>query len=178
MKSRVEHIYETQKIDYVEFNQLKEIEKIEKFFIKNSEMKKNEFLYVIKVFVDSNEEIQTQGIYFANETNPLDMIVNGDNNTDEIVIELASSQDKMLEYINTSKTAEYPENIYIFKVLYRDFKLHKIKSFHYDLYDLDLYLFEKCHKKNGTRGQVMKIFGDRDFLTCINFYPNEYKEVE
>lgn len=173
IKKSIKCIQDTKKTDEVEFNQVDLINKIELFIKKNISIKNGEIIYIVKATIGEDDEINSQGMIYGIEDSPLDIIPNGDNNSEEVKFKIAQNSEQMLEYIKDSINTEVPENIYAIKVTYKGFKLHKIKSIHYDLYDLDLYIFEKSQKQNGFRGQPVKIFNDRDSATGISFYPSD-----
>ena len=169
MKNEIECKYETQKIKKSSYEQIDCLENAENFFKKNIFLKTNEIFYVIKAFVEETQ-LFTEGRYLGANNNPLDALINWDGNSNEISLSAVTSIEELLHYLQNSKRSSKFENIYVFKILYKENRMHKIKSFHYDIHDIDLYLFDSSNKKNGNRGEVLKVFRDRDTLSAINFY--------
>ena len=177
MKNEIECIYETQKIKKSSYEQIDCIEHAENFLKENIFLKDNEIFYVIKASLEDGD-LDTEGRYLGVNDSPIDALINWDGNSNEILLSSVSSIEALLLYLEESRKSPLFENIYVFKIRYKESKMHKIKSFHYDIYDIDLYLFESCNKQNGNRGEVLKILGDRETLSAINFYVPDVDELD
>ena len=177
MKNEIKCIYETQKIKISKDGKTQCLDYASKFLKENVFLDNDEIIYIVKAsVVDTN--LLTEGKYLGSDSNLIDALINWDGNSIEICLSTVSLIEDMLGYLEESQNSSTLENIYIFKILYKDYKMHKIKSFHYDVNDIDLYLFDNSKKKNGNRGEVLKLFGDRETLSAINFYVPNVDELE
>ena len=67
----------------------------------------------------------------------------------------ATSLDALIEYLS-KKQSDVETNIYVLKVVYKDFKLCKVESFYGGKHDLDFYIFDEEINANS---EVLKRLG-------------------
>ncbi len=166
----IECVYDTQKSNKVDLSKKKLIKKIKGFFKSNTQMKKGEVFYVVKAFIDEDNKVQSYGAYYGAEINPLSLLVNSDDYSDEVFLAEAISKKAMLEFIGKSKNNEQNENIYAFKILYQDFNLLNVESFYGGIYDLDLYMFEHNEEVDNPNRKMLKQLGKVTYTPSLNFY--------
>lgn len=125
-----------------ELSNKKFLKKANKFFMKYSKEMKEEVFYIVRASVDG--KLSVNSIYFGEEHSPLTLVIDSNDSSKEVTLEKALSLDIVMEFIDATKANE---SLYLFKVLYKDFKLYDIKTYYSDIYDLSLNIFHIDKKK-------------------------------
>ena len=136
------------------------------FLTINANTKENEILYAVKATAASDGTVMALGIYCGAEINPLKFLVNSKKRSENVYLKQVTLSEAIIEYFLSNKDEDINYNIYLFKVLYKDFKLCKIESFHGGENDLEFYIFDK---KSGIHGEVLKRFGKVKYAPSLSF---------
>lgn len=150
------YTYEKQEFNKVKFNRKTFINNAQEFFISNLPIKEDEIFIVIKAEIDEENNVKAFGSYYGSEISPLSFLVDSKKCAEEVYLAEAKNRDAMIEYIKKSKDER--DNIYIFKVLFKDFHLESITSFYGGQYDLDCYIFDASDDDTKGLRKILKRF--------------------
>jgi len=167
MENKITYTQDTQNINAIELTPKKFLKKAKKFLRANEKLEKNEILYVVKASKTSEEEVIVEGAYYGAEISPLWFLVNSKEYSENVFLAEATSSEAIIEYLLSNKDKEINDNIYVFKVLYEDFKLCKIKSLYGGEHDLSFYIFDS---DLNTNEEVLKRFGKDTYSPNLNFF--------
>ncbi len=117
----------------------------------------------------SDGEVMASGAYYGVEMSPLTFLVNAKDHSENVFLAEATSSDALALYLlNNNKESDF--NIYVFQVLYKDFKLQKIKSIYGGEHDLDFYIFDEYDEESNSYGEVLKRLGIVNYVPSLNYY--------
>lgn len=158
------YTHEIQTTDEMKLTSKKFLKKSKEFLLQNNKMKENEILYIVKATMTSNGDVVAYGAYYGIEMSPLNFLVTSEEYKENVSLAEVTSKEGMIEYLLNNKNEETDENIYLFKVLYEDFKLCKIESFYGGKNALDFYIFDEYDEEQNRYGKVLKRFGKIDYI--------------
>jgi len=173
IKNKPTYKYDTHEIQEVQLGTKKSIKKAKEFLLANAEVAEDEILYVFKALKTSNGDVVASGAYYGAEMSPLTFLINSKDHSENVFLVEATSSEALLEYLlsNTERDLEY--NIYVLKVLYKDFELCKIKSFYGGNHDLDFYIFDEYDEELNSYGEVLKRLGKVNYVPSLNYFISE-----
>ena len=172
MKKKITYTQDTQTINEMELTSKKFLKKAKEFLMENAQLEKDEILYVVKARETGDGEVIEQGAYYGVDSSPLQFLINSKEHSEDVFLVEATSFEAIREYLINTKSND---NIYVFKVLYKDFKLCKIESFYGGEHDLEFYIFEHDEELSGY-GEVLKRLGEVNYAPSINFLSSEDDE--
>jgi len=170
MKKKTTFQYDTQTFNEVELSSKKTLKKAKEFLMDNSDLEEDEILYVVKAFENGNGELIVDGAYYGVDMSPLTFLINSKDYSEHVFLAESLSSDALIAYLlsNKKSTAEY--NLYVFKVLYKNFKLCEIKSFYGGANDLVFYIFDEYDKEFNRHGEVLKRFGTINYIPSVKLF--------
>ena len=174
-KIKPTYTHDIQIIDEMNLTSNTFLREAEDFLMKNAQLEVNEILYVVKATKTVDEKVIVHGAYYGLEMSPLQFLVNSKEYSEDVFLAEATSSEAMIEYLLNNKNEEADYNVYLFKVLYKDFRLCKIESLYVGKNDLDFYIFDEYDEKSDRYGKILKRFGEVNYAPSINFFLSEEK---
>lgn len=160
--------YDTQEIKHVEFNRKEFIKKAKEFFNLSLPLQRDEIFFIVQADMDKYGKVSAFGAYYGICMSPFTFLVNFKEYSEEVFLAEATDEEAMLKYIKKSKKES--NNLYLFKVLYKNFKMQSISSFYGGVHDLDFYMFDYSDDDSKGYGEVLKRFGIVEYSPNINSY--------
>lgn len=170
MKKKINRIHDIHEVNEVELSKKKFLKNIKEFFIANSNLRDDEIFYIVKANIDKEHIVQTYGAYYGPDSSPLSFLVNSKKSSDEVFLAEATSKEAMLEFIGKSTMHNRDENIYAFKVQYKDFKLCKLESIYGGKLNLSLFMFEYSDEEDAHEKIVLKRLGKIEYVPSLNYF--------
>ena len=173
MKKKTTYKYNSQTTNEVQLTSKKFLKKAKEFLIENAEIQENEILYVVKALKSANGEVMAYGAYYGTDMSPLDFLINSKSHSEKVFLAEAVSSEAIIGYLLNNKNTDSNYNVYVFKVLYKDFKLCKIESFYGGEDDLDFYIFDEYDEEFNHHGEVLKRFGRVNYAPSLSLFSCE-----
>lgn len=144
--------------------------KVAKDFVKEKlTLKKDETLFVVKATIDEENQVVSHGAYYGSESSPLSVLVNSKDNSEEVFLAEALDGEAVVELLKRSKKSEVTENIYIFKVVFKEFKLISVESFFVNPLKLTLTMFEYSDPEE-RQATMLHELGELEYVQNLSFY--------
>jgi hypothetical protein len=154
MKNKLVCTHDLEEMSRVPLSKKKFRKSIQEFFLNNSNLEEDESFYIIKAFIDDNNELQTYGAYYGVEMSPFTFLINSDEESEEVFLAEVTKKETMADFIEGKRKRDV--NMFAFKIQSKDFKLSKIESLYGGPYELDLYIFNYQEEESGSYGEVLK----------------------
>jgi hypothetical protein len=164
MKIKSTYKYDIHKIVEAQLTTKKFLKKVKKFLYKRKKLQNGEILYVAKVRKISNNQIVTSAAYYGMDVSPLKLFINFNNNSEDIFLAEALSLDALIEYLLHKPNKN--DNIYAFKIFYKDFKICKIESFYRHEDEFNIYIFDEDDEKFNVWKSLYIPYGSSDERGC------------
>ncbi len=170
IKNKLTCKYDTHEIAEVQLTSKMFLKKAIEFLRANAEVAEDEILYVFKALKTFNGEVVTSGAYYGVEMSPLTFLINSKDHSENVFLAEATSANALLEYLHSNREKDLDCNIYVLKVVYKDFKLCKIESFYSGNHNLDFYIFDEYDEESNCYGEVLKRLGKVDYIPSISYF--------
>ena len=158
MKKKINSISESQ-IMFREQQTYKEFRKSAKAFFESLVMSPEEgTYYVVKAHIDEDGYVSSYGVVYGEEQR-LDLIVESRESIDETFLAEAYCAEDVMTFIKMCKDVSPKENIFIFKVNFKDYELSSIQSFYGGKNDLILKMYPHRDLIDEQTTEAIKILG-------------------